>query len=125
MAAFNRTRMTYLARDVRMARTHWTRMRGLIGATHADFHAGQALWIVPCRGVHTFAMRFPLDLIYMDRSGKVIELQEDVQPWRFAPLRMDAESVLELPPGTIRSTQTSIEDKVEMVTLNQPGELAA
>ena len=64
--ALNRTRNAYLATRVRLAATHWSRFRGLM-ATDADrFPAGEGLWIVPCHGVHTFAMRFPIDVVYLD-----------------------------------------------------------
>lgn len=116
MAAINRTRGTCLADDVRIARTHWSRLRGLAGIGQTGFSAGQALWIVPCRGVHTLAMRFPLDLIYLDRQGVVVELRAGVQPWRFAPLSFHASSVLELPSGAIRRSRTGIGDTVEIVT---------
>jgi len=116
MAAFNRTRGTCLADDVRIARTHWSRLRGLAGIEQTGFSAGQALWIVPCRGVHTLAMRFPLDLIYLDRDGVVVQLRASVQPWRFAPISFHAVSVLELPSGAIRRSRTGIGDTVEIVT---------
>lgn len=116
MAAFNRTRGTCLADDVRVARTHWSRLRGLVGVGQTSFSQGQALWIVPCRGVHTLAMRFPLDLIYLDRDGVVVELRATVQPWRFAPINFHAASVLELPSGAIRRSNTGIGDTVEIVT---------
>src|SRR6266446_7218831 len=102
VAAVNRTRGIFLAENVRVARTHWTRLRGLIGTEESAFQPGQALWIVPCRGVHTLAMRFPLDLIYLDQFNTVISLQQDVQAWRFAPVHLRASSVLELPTGTVR-----------------------
>ena len=116
MAAFNRTRGTCLASDVRIARTHWSRLRGLAGVGQTGFSAGQALWIIPCRGVHTLAMRFPLDLIYLDRHGVVLELRASIQPWRFAPINFRAASVLELPSGAIDRSNTGIGDTVEIVT---------
>jgi len=115
MAAFNRTRGTCLADDVRIARTHWSRLRGLAGVGQTGFSAGQALWIVPCRGVHTLAMRFPLDLVYLDRDGVVVDLRGSVQPWRFAPINFHAASVLELPSGAIERSNTGIGDTVEIV----------
>ncbi len=125
IAAFNRTRGTCLAENVRIARTHWSRLRGLVGTDRSAFRPGQALWIVPCRGVHTLAMRFPLDLIYLDQFNTVISLQQDIQAWRFAAIHLRASSVLELPTGTIRESGTAMGDKIEIVTANRPEELAA
>jgi uncharacterized protein len=125
ISAVNRSRGVVLAEDVRIANTHWTRLRGLIGASESAFRAGQALWIVPSRGVHTIAMGFPLDVLYLDKTRNVVFLEENIQPWRLAPIRMSAASVLELPPGTIQKTGTQIGDQIEIATANQPEELAA
>ncbi len=125
IAAVNRTRGICLAENVRVARTHWTRLRGLIGTQKSAFQPGQALWIVPCRGVHTLAMHYPLDVIYLDRSGFVVDLQAGVKPWRFAPVHLRAASVLELPSGVIQRSGTVIGDQIEIVQANQPEELAA
>jgi uncharacterized membrane protein (UPF0127 family) len=125
IAAINRTRGVLLAQNVRIANTHWTRLRGLMGTTQSAFCAGQALLIVPCHGVHTIAMRFPLDLLYLDHYSTVIHLEEDVKPWRLTSIKLRAASVLELPAGTIRSSGTRIGDKIEIATANQPEEIAA
>ena len=125
IAALNRTRGTCLAEDVRVARNYWTRLRGLVGTNKSAFTAGQALWIVPSRGVHTLAMSFPLDLIYLDSVSTVVHLQESVKPWRFAAVAMGAASVLELPPGTIQKSATHVGDKIEIVAANHPEEKAA
>ena len=125
VTAVNRTRGICLAGNVRVARTHWTRLRGLIGTEKSAFQPGQGLWIVPCRGVHTLALHYPLDVIYLDQAGYVVDLQAGVKPWRFAPVHLRAASVLELPSGVIQRTGTVIGDQIEIVQANQPEELAA
>lgn len=125
IAAVNRTRGVCLAENVRIARTHWTRLRGLIGTDKSAFQPGQALWIVPCRGVHTLAMDFPLDVIYLDQSGCAVDVQAGLKPWRFAPVRFRAASVLELPSGVIQRSGTVIGDHIEIVQSNHPEEAAA
>jgi uncharacterized membrane protein (UPF0127 family) len=112
--AFNRTRQTFLATELRVANTHWTRLRGLMGIKPASFGFGQGLWIVPCHGVHTWAMRFPLDLVYLDTHNRVVHLDENVKPWRLAPVRMDTVTVLELPWHTIWNSGTSVGDHIEV-----------
>ncbi len=102
--ALNRTRNAYLATRVRLAATHWSRFRGLMGTDAARFPAGEGLWIVPCHGVHTFAMRFPIDVVYLDRGKVVVHIEENLKPWRLAAVRMSAASVLELPGQTLNST---------------------
>ena len=112
--AFNRTRATYLATDLRVARTHWSRFRGLMATDSSHFPRGSGLWIHPSHGIHTFAMRFPIDAVYLDRDRVVVHIQEGLKPWRMAAVRIQAESVLELPVGTISESQTVLGDQVDI-----------
>jgi len=112
--AFNHTRQAYLATALAVADTHWTRLRGLLGLTSSDFRNGSGLWIVPCHGVHTLGMGFPIDVVYLDRAMTVIHIQRDLRPWRFAPVRAEAASVLELPCRTAADTKTAVGDKIEI-----------
>ena len=114
--AFNRTREAYLATQLRIAETHWSRFRGLMCADASSFPAGRGLWLVPSRGVHTFAMRFPIDVLYLDRDKTVVHLEQNLKPWRMAPVRMNAISVLELPENTLGSTRTAVGDVIEIVS---------
>ena len=118
--AYNRSRQAYLATDLTVADTHWSRLRGLMATDVTRFPPGVGLWIVPCRGVHTFGMRFPIDVVYLNGDNKVVYLQENLRPWRIAPVRLSAASVVELPPGTIRQTQTGVGDVID-VGLNGNG----
>jgi uncharacterized membrane protein (UPF0127 family) len=112
--AFNRTRQAYLATQLCLAGTHWSRLRGLMCTDAASFPAGQGLWIVPSRGVHTFAMRFPIDVVYLDEDKVVVHVEENLRPWRVAPVRMRAASVLELPGNTLHCTRTTVGDEIEI-----------
>ena len=118
--AFNHTRQAYLATALAVADTHWTRLRGLLGLTSSDFRNGSGLWIVPCHGVHTLGMGFPIDVVYLDRAMTVIHIQSDLRPWRFAPVRAQAASVLELPSRTATNTKTAVGDKIE-ITIEKDG----
>jgi uncharacterized protein len=112
--AFNRTRQTFLATELRIADTHWARLVGLLRTEGSAFLCGQGLWIVPCRGVHTVAMRYPVDVIYLDTENTVVHVEENVKPWRLTPLRTDAQTVLELPSHMAWNTGTSIGDSIEI-----------
>jgi uncharacterized protein len=112
--AFNRTRDAYLATALAVANTHWTRLRGLLGLAPDDFRNGSGLWITPCRGVHTLGMGFPIDVVYLDRAMTVVDVRPALRPWRFAPIRPEAASVLELPCHIAAATKTAIGDRIEI-----------
>jgi len=114
LQAFNRTRETCLATDVVFASTHWSRFCGLMGASPANFPPGRGLLLSPSRGIHTFAMRFPIDAVYLDADHFVIHLEENLRPWRVAPIKLAAVQVLELPAGTIRESRTEVGDLIEI-----------
>jgi hypothetical protein len=82
---------------------------------------GEGLWIAPCESVHTFFMRFSIDLVYLDRKGCVRKLRCAVGPWRLSAC-LTAYSVLELPAGTIRATGTERGDRLEIVPADQNSE---
>lgn len=73
------------------------RMRGLLGETRLAL--GHGLMLRPARAVHTWFMRFPIDIVFLDRRLTVLETAEDVPPWRAESCRR-AGAVLELPAGT-------------------------
>lgn len=112
--AYNKTRQTFLATQMRVANTHLARLRGLMALSPRRFFYGQALWIVPCHGVHTWFMRFSVDVIYLNSDNTVVHIEESLRPWRFAPVRMDADSVIEFPAHTIFNSGTRLGDKFEL-----------
>jgi len=117
--AFNRTRRISLASHLVVADTYWSRLAGLMALGPAKFPAGRGLWIVPSHGVHTFGMRFPIDVAYLDDKKHIIYLAHNLKPWRVAPVSMKAASVIELPENTLKATGTTVGDKIE-ITLGQP-----
>jgi len=110
----NRSKQTVLASEVELADTSWTRMKGLLGQTSEDFKTGKGLWITPSQGVHTIGMKFPIDVVYLDKGHRVIHLSHSLPPFRIAAIRLRARSVIELPAGTLAQTQTSVGDVLEI-----------
>ena len=99
----NVTRQTCLAEHMQLAGNGRDRRKGLLG--RPSFEPGQGLWIVPCEAVHTFWMRFTIDLVYLDRKHRVVKTCSQVRPWRMSAC-FAAHSVIELPAGRVRETQT-------------------
>jgi hypothetical protein len=111
LQAANLTRGTILAVRLETAHTGATRRKGLLGRD--GLLPGEGLWIAPCESVHTFFMRFTIDLVYLDRKKKVRKVRSRVGPWRLSAC-LTASSVLELPAGTIEATRTERGDRVEI-----------
>jgi hypothetical protein len=110
LQVLNLTRDTILATRLEAARTSATRRKGLLGRD--SFLPGEGLWIAPCESVHTFFMRFAIDLVYLDRKQQVRKVRSEVGPWRMSAC-WSAHSVLELPAGTIVATRTERGDSLE------------
>jgi len=108
---WNETRGTLLADAADIADTSETRRRGLL--KHDCLSAGQGLWIVPCEAVHSFGMKFEIDVVYLNRRLQVRKLRQHMAPGRFS-ICLTAHSVLELPAGTISSTQTQTGDRLKL-----------
>src|ERR1700751_4153198 len=78
----NLTRGVVLAHSVEVADQGATRRKGLLGRDGLAVEEG--LWIAPCESVHTFGMKFPIDLVYLDRNKKVKKVRSNVPPWRLS-----------------------------------------
>jgi uncharacterized membrane protein (UPF0127 family) len=75
--------------------------RGLGLMFRRTLPAGTGMWIAPCNGIHTFFMRFPIDVVFMDRRQRVVRVRPALRSWRMVPLVLRAHSVVELPAGTL------------------------
>jgi len=77
-----------------------TRMVGLLG--RAGLASGDGLVIRPCSLIHTFFMRFPIDVLFADRSGRVVAMIDSLQPYRLGWGGWRARQAIELPAGALR-----------------------
>ena len=111
MVVFNKTRGAVVAGRIDRADTPSTRAKGLLGRDGLE--AGEGVWIVPCAMVHMFFMRFPIDVVFLDRGLKVRRVVEGLRTWRLSPWVPSAHSVLELAAGAARKT-LAVGDELEM-----------
>lgn len=110
LQARNLTRGTTLATQVEVAGSGESRRKGLLGRD--GLGPGEGLWIVPCESVHTFFMRFAIDLVYLDGKHRVRKVRSAVGPWRLSAC-LTAHSILELPAGVVQASRTERGDQVE------------
>ena len=85
---------------------------------HERLEPGHGLWITPCESVHTFFMKFPIDLVYLDKKRKVRKVRNAVPAWRLSAC-LSAHSILELPAGTVEKTGTQAGDELVIETSSQ------
>jgi hypothetical protein len=111
----NVTRGTSIGDAIETAESSAQRRTGLL--KHERLNEGEGLWIIPSEAVHTFFMKFAIDLIYLDRRHHVKSVVREVRPWRFSAC-LSAHSILELPTGTIDRSQTQKGDELELAPAN-------
>jgi uncharacterized protein len=104
-----------IADRVGVAATRAARRTGLLN--HDRLEPGEALWIVPSRGVHTFGMKFTIDVIALDERGVIIDCVPNMKPWRIRLPRRGTAGVLELPAGRVEASGTQLGHRIlfEMV----------
>jgi len=112
MKAVNLRTHKELATNVKVADNLFTRMKGLLGKK--ELLEGEALWIKPCFSVHTFFMKFPIDVIFLNKKNQVIVAVSNLTPNRMTRLYPQSFSVLELPSGTIVASNSQIGDIIEI-----------
>ena len=96
---------------VEIASSFRARLCGWLGRSAAPGSRG--LWIAPCDGVHTFAMRFPIDLVFVDAVGVVKRVERAVPPWRVR-ICVGAASVIELAAGQAAALGIGVGDRLEL-----------
>lgn len=80
-------------------------MRGLLGTP--ALAEGEGLWIVPCRQIHMFGMRYPVDALFLDEQHRVVAVLENLAPNRVSPKVPEAHSLIELRAGAVADTGLS------------------
>ena len=90
-----------------------SRRSGLL--RYETFADGSAMLIAPSNAVHTFFMRFPIDIVFADRKGLIVKTCAAVKPWRIAAA-VRGSVVIELPAGTLARCETRTGDVLEIVT---------
>lgn len=88
-----------IAWDLRMADNFMSRLKGLSG--YKQLEDGKGLIIRPCSQVHTIGMKFPIDVVFLTKSGVVIQFEQDIHPGHVSGYVPKAWQVLELTSGTI------------------------
>jgi len=114
MILVNATKKTTVSDRCHFANNVFKRMIGLLN--RKVLAQGEGLLLDRCYGIHTFGMRFPIDVVFLDKELRVIRVVTALPPWRSCVVK-HAVYVLELPVGAIQGSQTSTGDQIQMRAL--------
>jgi uncharacterized membrane protein (UPF0127 family) len=111
MHIYNRTRQCTIASHARKATSFGDRLRGLMFVP--ALAEGEGLLLEPESSIHTFFMRFDLDVLYLDRAYRVVRLAHAMPPSRLGPIyTKGCHAILELPAGVLSATNTQVGDEL-------------
>ncbi len=108
----NKSNNKIIGNKIAHANNFVTRFFGLMGKKALNEEEG--LLITPCNSIHMMFMKFPLDIIFLDKQFKIVYVIESLKPWRVSPVIFKAQSVIELPEGTISRSESKVDDTLEI-----------
>jgi uncharacterized membrane protein (UPF0127 family) len=82
---------------------------------HKSLESGEGLWIFPTQAIHTFGMKFTIDVVFLDSNLRVKRIYHGMQPHRLTRFVWQARSVLELPSGSVASSGTTVGDQLQFI----------
>lgn len=105
MEIYNQRTNQLISSNVEMANTYFKRLKGLMfkRSIPSDF----SLIITPCNSIHMFFMRFPLDILFVNKENQVVGVSSRIKPWRLSKIYFKAHYVIEMNAGTIERLNIS------------------
>jgi uncharacterized membrane protein (UPF0127 family) len=113
MPIINTTKGVNLTPRVTVASNFAARLLGLLGTARPD--PQKAFYLMPCAGVHTFGMKYPIDVVFLDGQGSVVQLFHNLSPNKITKIIPAAKSALELSPDTIKANEIQIGDDLKVI----------
>jgi uncharacterized membrane protein (UPF0127 family) len=101
-----------IASKAQIAASMGQRIKGLLG--RAGLEPDEAMVLKPCTSVHTIFMRFPIDVLFLDKNMQIIRLIQNMPPYRLSPFVWASHLAIELPAGKISQTNTQLGDRVRI-----------
>ena len=114
MKAIIRNSNRVLVGNLMVADSIFTRMKGLLGRD--SLSKGSGLWLKPCKGVHTFCMKFAIDVVFLNRKNQVVTVMHNLQPNRLTKIFPEAVTVIELPAFSAKEVNLLTGDTIDIVT---------
>lgn len=109
MKIINISKNTVIIANCKIANTFFSRMKGLSGRIYLPDQSG--LLIYPCKSIHTFFMKFPIDVVFLNKQKHVLHIIGNLKPWHTSPVIRNAYYTLELASGIAHSC-IGVNDKI-------------
>lgn len=113
MKIYNSTQNNIISEDAKVADSFFSRSIGLL--SRKTLSESESLIIKPCCSIHTFFMRFDIDVLFIGAKGKIIGLYENVNPWNVLPIHLTSKYVVELPAGCISNKNIQKGDEISLL----------
>lgn len=102
-----------IADRVEVGNSFFKRFKGLMG--RKALLKNQGFYLKPCRSIHTFQMRFAIDVLFLSKQGVVLDIVQNMQPWKLRTASKNTVSTLELPADTTKKYGINLGDKLVLV----------
>jgi hypothetical protein len=109
----DKTNSKCISADARVAKTFFQRLVGLL--SRASLSTEEALIFYNVSSIHMFFMRFPIDVLYLDKEMKVLKIKHSLLPWRMSSC-LGAKTTIELPAGKAKESLVKIGDTLEFIS---------
>lgn len=113
MKVYNSSKNNLIADDVKAAQNFFTRSFGLL--LRKSLSDNEGLIIKPCCSIHTFFMKFPIDVLFINKNNEIIALYENVKPYRILPIHLNSYYVIELSSGSVSEKNV---EKGDLITIS-------
>lgn len=113
MKVYNSSKNNFIALNVKAAQNFFTRSFGLL--LRKSLYKDEGLIIKPCCSVHTFFMKFNIDVLFINKQNQVIAIYENVKPYRILPIHLNSFYVIELPSGSVSAKNV---EKGDLILIN-------
>jgi uncharacterized membrane protein (UPF0127 family) len=104
-----------IADKVKIAQDYRSRSIGLLNRT--SFSREEGLLIKPCNSIHTFFMKFPIDVLFLDKKGKVVKIRKSLVPWRLCAATKRGYMTLELMDKALDAVQVNVGDPIGIMKM--------
>ncbi len=108
MMVYNKTKEKLVAQHVTVAGSIFARMKGLLGKK--CLKDGEGMYFEPCSSIHTLFMKFPIDVLFIDKGNIVIHIIKTLKPFRFSGVYINAKACIELASGVVDLSSTEVGD---------------